>query len=244
MKVKNALKGSSRTQLLCYGYIIAFAIVLAAFEYQVPVDLPEDDGWEKEEPLALAREEVEPLKPRNEKKGKKSEEKKPEDPSLEPKEVKEEKEEKPLDEDEIKLPEGIDDPEDKKDWDVPEYVDPNKPVPKHDLSREALMPGCEGVEVKKEAYACTKERMDQAILEELRFPQWLKDQGIEGRAVASFIVDRKGELKQIRIVKKSHPDFGKAVKSALKELPRMVPAEQNGRPVAMVMQLPVSFKLH
>lgn len=77
-----------------------------------------------------------------------------------------------------------------------------------------------------------------------RFPQLLKDAGVEGGARLSFVVDTLGrvELETVRVIESTHPAFAVAVQAALPRM-RFAPARVGGRAVRQLVEFPISFKL-
>jgi TonB family protein len=77
-----------------------------------------------------------------------------------------------------------------------------------------------------------------------RYPQELRDRGVEGDVRTSFVVSETGEVVRgtLRILASSDPLFSEAVRMAL--LPaRFHPAQLKGQPVRQVVQQPFSFRL-
>ncbi len=77
-----------------------------------------------------------------------------------------------------------------------------------------------------------------------RFPQLLKDAGVEGIARLSFVVDTLGrvELGTVRVLETTHPAFAVAVQAALPRM-RFAPARVAGRAVRQLVEFPISFRL-
>jgi len=78
-----------------------------------------------------------------------------------------------------------------------------------------------------------------------RFPQLLKDAGVEGMVRVSFVVDTLGrvELETVRMVESSHPAFAVAVQVTLPRM-RFAPARVAGRGVRQLVEFPVQFQLN
>lgn len=64
----------------------------------------------------------------------------------------------------------------------------------------------------------------------------------EGKVVASFVVSPKGEITDIEILKSLGEPFDSEVRKVLAAMPAWIPAKTAGRPVAMKMVIPVTFK--
>jgi protein TonB len=77
-----------------------------------------------------------------------------------------------------------------------------------------------------------------------RYPDILRQAGVEGEVLAQFVVDTLGraELRSFKVLKSSHDLFGTAVKNALPGM-RFIPAEVGGRKVRQLVQQPFSFAI-
>ncbi|MCC6317683.1 MAG: TonB family protein [Gemmatimonadaceae bacterium] len=75
-----------------------------------------------------------------------------------------------------------------------------------------------------------------------RYPDILRQAGVEGEVLAQFVVDTTGraEMSSFKVLKTSHDLFGTAVKNALPAM-RFIPAEVGGRKVRQLVQQPFSF---
>ena len=77
-----------------------------------------------------------------------------------------------------------------------------------------------------------------------RYPDILRQAGVEGEVLAQFVVDTTGraEMNSFKVLKTSHDLFGNAVKNALSGM-RFIPAEVGGRKVRQLVQQPFSFAI-
>ena len=77
-----------------------------------------------------------------------------------------------------------------------------------------------------------------------RYPDILRQAGVEGDVLAQFIVDTTGraEMASFKVLKASHDLFGTSVKSALPSM-RFIPAEVGGRKVRQLVQQPFGFSI-
>ncbi len=67
---------------------------------------------------------------------------------------------------------------------------------------------------------------------------------IQGKVVASFTVNKKGYVEDIKIVKGIDPLLDNEVIKALEASPRWKPAKQRDIPVKMIYTIPVIFKIN
>lgn len=77
-----------------------------------------------------------------------------------------------------------------------------------------------------------------------KYPDMLRQAGVEGRVVAEFVVDTLGrvEMGSVRITSATHPLFASAVTASLSRL-RFLPAESAGHRVRQLVRLPFEFGL-
>ena len=77
-----------------------------------------------------------------------------------------------------------------------------------------------------------------------RYPDILRQAGVEGEVLAQFVVDTTGraEMSSYKVLKATHELFGNAVKNALPGM-RFIPAEVGGRKVRQLVQQPFSFAI-
>ena len=66
-------------------------------------------------------------------------------------------------------------------------------------------------------------------------------QRLKAQVTASFIVEKNGELSEVKVVKGDDPALEEKVVDALRSTPAWDPGREKGRPVRVQMQLPVEF---
>ncbi|PVY36123.1 energy transducer TonB [Pontibacter virosus] len=72
--------------------------------------------------------------------------------------------------------------------------------------------------------------------------QWIAEQStIDGRVVIGFVVNEKGELKEIEVLKSLCSSCDKEAIRLVENMPNWIPAEENGKPVPKRIMLPISF---
>jgi protein TonB len=75
------------------------------------------------------------------------------------------------------------------------------------------------------------------------YPEVAQENDIQGVVFAQFIVDERGEVVSLEIVKSPHPVLSKAVEDAFELTNTWKPGEQWGRKVKVSFAVPVFFKL-
>ena len=77
-----------------------------------------------------------------------------------------------------------------------------------------------------------------------RYPDILRQAGVEGEVLAQFVVDTTGKAEpgSLKVLKSSHDLFVQAVRNALPGM-RFIPAEVGGRKVKQLVQQPFTFSI-
>jgi protein TonB len=103
------------------------------------------------------------------------------------------------------------------------------------------VPGCEHLRG-PERDRCTELAILQHLSQHARFPRRLMDLYNSGSVYLSFVIGKDGRVKDLTILRESHPLFGQEVMKAAQTLPVFTPGEQQGRKVPVQYVVPVSFK--
>ena len=77
----------------------------------------------------------------------------------------------------------------------------------------------------------------------INYPPMAAENGVQGRVVVQFVVDKTGKIGEVKVVRTVDKDLDKEAVRVCKSLPKFTPGRQNGQPVAVWYTLPVSFKL-
>lgn len=90
------------------------------------------------------------------------------------------------------------------------------------------------------------EEMFAFIQANLKYPQYEKENGIQGTVYVRFIVNSTGKLSAFTILRgvKDSPNFDKEVKRILNIMPDWIPAENKGKKVSTYYTLPIKFRLN
>lgn len=77
-----------------------------------------------------------------------------------------------------------------------------------------------------------------------RYPQLLRDAGVEGTALVRFVVDTLGRVERgtVQVVESTHPAFAVAVQAVLPQM-RFSPARVGERKVRQLVEFPLQFRL-
>lgn len=89
-----------------------------------------------------------------------------------------------------------------------------------------------------------KDALMSWIEENVTYPLMADVNGVEGKVLVAFDVNADGTIGNVRIEESANPLLDTEVVSKLQEMPRWIPAFQNGRAVKVKYTLPISFTLH
>ena len=88
---------------------------------------------------------------------------------------------------------------------------------------------------------------DAALMEYLqkniKYPVIAEENGIQGRVVCTFVVERDGSITDIKVVRSVDPSLDKEAVRVIKSMPKWNPGKQNGSAVRVKFTLPVTFRL-
>ncbi len=77
---------------------------------------------------------------------------------------------------------------------------------------------------------------------EPEYPATMRAQGIEGRVRLEVLIDNKGNIRKVTVLESAGEQFDQAAIQAL-ENSRFTPGQMDGKPVAALLRIPVSFSL-
>ena len=77
----------------------------------------------------------------------------------------------------------------------------------------------------------------------IKYPVVAEENGIQGRVIATFVVERDGSISDVKVIKSVDPSLDKEAIRVLKSMPKWIPGRQNGSAVRVKYTVPVTFKL-
>jgi protein TonB len=77
----------------------------------------------------------------------------------------------------------------------------------------------------------------------MKYPVIAEENGIQGRVVCTFVVERDGSITDVKVVKSVDPSLDKEAIRVLKSMPKWIPGKQNGSAVRVKYTVPVTFRL-
>ena len=77
----------------------------------------------------------------------------------------------------------------------------------------------------------------------IQYPAEALKNRIKGHVVVQFVVDKKGKIGEVKVLRSVDKDLDKEAVRVVKSLPKFTPGRQNGKAVSVWYTLPVTFSL-
>ena len=77
----------------------------------------------------------------------------------------------------------------------------------------------------------------------LQYPPVAAENGISGRVVVGFVVEKNGSISNVQVLRGVDPSLDREAVRVVKAMPKWNPGTQRGKPVRVKYNIPVTFKL-
>lgn len=77
----------------------------------------------------------------------------------------------------------------------------------------------------------------------IKYPPVAEENGVQGRVVCSFVVERDGSISEVKVRKGVDPSLDKEAIRVLESMPKWIPGKQKGVAVKVKYTTPVTFRL-
>ena len=125
-------------------------------------------------------------------------------------------------------------------------VPSTRPVTPTILNVEELpmFPSCKGLS-RDQQMKCFEEQMSKAVAKNTIYPEEDQENGKQGVALISFIIDENGKIVEVTALdnKRATPEMQRAAEKAVKKVSKLTPAKQGGKPVRIKYTIPVAFRI-
>lgn len=81
------------------------------------------------------------------------------------------------------------------------------------------------------------------LQENTQYPTIAAENGVQGRVVIGFVVEKDGSITDVTVIKSQDPSLDREATRVVKSMPRWIPGKQNGSAVRVKYQVPVTFRL-
>ena len=83
----------------------------------------------------------------------------------------------------------------------------------------------------------------QYLSSNIKYPVVAEENGVQGRVVCTFVVEKDGSITDVRVIKSVDPSLDKEAVRVVKGMPKWIPGKQNGSAVRVKYTVPVTFRL-
>ena len=81
------------------------------------------------------------------------------------------------------------------------------------------------------------------LADHIKYPVVAAENGISGRVVVQFVVERDGSVSQVKVVRGVDPSLDKEAQRVISSMPKWIPGKKNGQAVRSRFTVPVTFRL-
>ncbi len=86
-------------------------------------------------------------------------------------------------------------------------------------------------------------KVEETKSKNIKYPVVAEENGVQGRVVVTFVVERDGSITDVKVVKSVDPSLDKEAQRVVKSMPHWIPGKQNGSAVRVKYTVPVTFRL-
>ena len=122
---------------------------------------------------------------------------------------------------------------------VQTYVPPPPPKPKEEEVTEEIFVVVE----EQPEFPGGNAAMMKFLSDNIRYPVIAQENGIQGRVICNFVVERDGSITDVQVVRGQDPSLDREAVRVIQQMPRWKPGKQRGAPVRVRFTLPVVFRL-
>ena len=83
----------------------------------------------------------------------------------------------------------------------------------------------------------------QYLSNTIQYPVVAEENGVQGRVIVTFVVERDGSITELKVVKSVDPSLDREAVRVVRSMPKWTPGKQNGEAVRVKYTLPVTFRL-
>lgn len=159
--------------------------------------------------------------------------------------VKEENQVKQMDKLDEKVAVGAEDKEGVKDRtveavrnDIAVAAPPPPPAPKPEVATKVF-----DVVEEMPSFPGGQGALMQYLASNIKYPVVAQENGVQGRVIVSFVVERDGSISDVKVARSVDPSLDREAQRVVKSMPRWSPGKQNGSTVRVKYTVPVVFRL-
>lgn len=111
------------------------------------------------------------------------------------------------------------------------------------FTSKPVLSGCESLPDSDSQENCTRMKVLEFVFKNFRYPPQLKDFCFSGPIVLGCVIEKNGQVGEVKVVRSIHPLFDEEAVRVVKSMPAWIPAERNGQAVAAHYIFPLRFCL-
>lgn len=119
------------------------------------------------------------------------------------------------------------------------YVPPPPPKPKEEEVTEEIFVVVE----EQPEFPGGNAAMMKFLGDNINYPIIAQENGIQGRVICNFVVERDGSITDVQVVRGVDPSLDKEAVRVIQQMPKWKPGKQRGSAVRVRFTLPVVFRL-
>ena len=81
------------------------------------------------------------------------------------------------------------------------------------------------------------------LKENVKYPNIARENGVQGRVLVEFIVEKNGSITNVKIIKGVEPNLNNEALRVVNMMPRWKPGKHNGKKVRVRYSMPIHFRL-
>ena len=81
------------------------------------------------------------------------------------------------------------------------------------------------------------------LQENVNYPDKAQEKNVQGSVIVSFIVGKDGSITDVEVIRSVDPSLDAEALRVVRSMPRWIPGKQNGVPVRVKYNVPISFRL-
>jgi protein TonB len=85
--------------------------------------------------------------------------------------------------------------------------------------------------------------MRKFLANSVKYPVEAQQKGIQGKVFVSFVVDKKGAVKNVKIARGADPLLDAEALRVVNNFPQWIPGKEKGKKVAVQYTVPINFRL-
>ncbi len=119
------------------------------------------------------------------------------------------------------------------------FIPPPPPKPKEEEATEEIFVVVE----EQPEFPGGQAALMKFLSDNIRYPVIAQENGIQGRVICSFVVEKDGSITDVQVVRGVDPSLDKEAVRVIQSMPKWKPGKQRGKAVRVRFTLPIVFRL-